>query len=126
MTVPIPSLPKGFPHMPRPSVKPTEQSRRIAKTMATCGMKQEDIATALNIRSAKTLRKHYRQELKLGAIEATTHVARTLYQMATSGKCPPATTFWLNKNGWGLRPEAQSRPAVLPDFIVVAAKQGQS
>jgi hypothetical protein len=112
--------------MPRPSLQPTEETRRIAKTMATCGMKQEDIATALNIRSPKTLRKHYRQELKLGSIEATTNVARTLYKMATSGKCPPATAFWLNKCGWGLRREAPSRPAVLPDFIVVAAKDNQS
>ena len=109
--------------MPRPSLKPTPETRRLVKTMAACGLKQEDICKALNIRSAKTLRTHYRRELDLGHIEAMTNVVRTLYQMATSGKCPSATRFWLERSGWGARRDAETRPTVLPDFIVAPARE---
>src|SRR4051794_19591797 len=60
----------------------TGDQRRLVRGMAAVGVPQEDIATLLEI-DAKTLRKHFRRELDCGAIEATTKVAQSLYQMAT-------------------------------------------
>jgi hypothetical protein len=54
--------------MPRPSFKATDEQKRIVKTMAGLGTPHEDIAVVIGI-TAKTLRKHFRQELTLGAIE---------------------------------------------------------
>ena len=105
--------------MPRPKLNPTEEQRRKVKILAACGTPHEKIAEAIGIRSPKTLRKHYRDELDLGALEANAKVASTLYQMATSGECPAATMFWLKcRAGWTDRPSADRSYAPPPPFIV--------
>src|SRR5689334_16982280 len=79
--------------MPRPSFKATDEQKRIVKTMAGLGTPHEDIAVVIGI-TAKTLRKHFRQELTLGAIEANARVGQTLFTMATSGRDIAATIYW--------------------------------
>jgi hypothetical protein len=113
--------------MPRPKLQPTEQQRRLVKSLVAMGNRQEDIARVLGIRSPKTLRKHYRQELDRGALEANHNVAQTLYKMATSGQRPAATMFWLKtRAGWRERPGATPDPRLTaaPPFIV-ALDRGQ-
>ncbi len=86
--------------MARPTFQVTEQQSEQVKTMASLGLRQDDIAKVLNI-AAKTLRKHFRKELDTGAIEANTEVAKTCYRMATSGTNTTATIFWLKaRAGW--------------------------
>jgi hypothetical protein len=101
--------------MPRPQLKPTEEQRRVAKSMSAVGMSHEDIARKLGIRSPKTLRKHFREELDIGMIEANFNVAKTLYEMATAGDNPSATIFWA-KTRMQFHPtpaaEARSAPPV--------------
>jgi hypothetical protein len=80
--------------MPRPQLKPTDEQRRLVKSMAAMGIPHEDIALKIGVRSPKTIRKHFREELDLGATEANYNVTQTLYKMATSGECPAATIFW--------------------------------
>ena len=70
---------------------------------------QEDIATEPGLRSSKTLRKHFGEEINRGAIQANTRVSQTLYKMATSGKYPAATIFWA-KPQHGYRKASTSRP----------------
>jgi len=65
--------------MPRPKLNPTEEQRRKVKILSACGTPHEKIAEAMGIRSPKTLRKHFREELDLGALEANAKVASTLY-----------------------------------------------
>ena len=55
--------------MPR-SFVPTEEQRQKVKAMAGFGLKQEQIAVLLGLSSVATLRKHFRQELTRGPIEA--------------------------------------------------------
>jgi hypothetical protein len=57
-------------------------------------MQQEQICQVMNIRSEKTLRKHFRTELQEGSLHATVTVARTAFKMATSGDYPAMTFFW--------------------------------
>ena len=53
--------------MGRPTHKVTNDYRRQVEAMAGYGMPEASIATAIGI-DAKTLRKHYRQELGCGLI----------------------------------------------------------
>ena len=68
--------------------------------MLAYGIKQEDIATVLGI-DAKTFRKHYATEIATAHVRANSRVAETAYQMATSGRHPAVTMFWLKTRlGW--------------------------
>jgi len=103
--------------MPRPKLKPTEESRQLAKHLAAVGIPQEQIALKLGIRSPKTLRKHYRPELDLGAIEANANVGGALYKNAMAGNVE-AQKFWmLHKAGWG-RHIHHAAPTAPPPFVV--------
>ena len=100
--------------MPR-SFVPTEEQRQKVKAMAGFGLKQEQIAILLELSSVATLRKHFRQELTRGPIEAKVNVRKTLFKMATSGRNPGATMYWLKtRAGWsekGKTPEpVEPRP----------------
>lgn len=84
----------------RKRFEPSEQQRRMVESLAGCGIRQDAIARMMQI-DAKTLRKHFREELDCGADKANAQVANTAYKMATSGKVPAATIFWLKtRNGW--------------------------
>jgi hypothetical protein len=110
--------------MARPRFIPTVEQRRTVRTMAGLGMRQEDIAACLDIRSAKTLRRHFRAELNRGAPEANARVAQTLYQMAISGKCPQATIYWMKTRvGWRDREPVEPTPIERTPFLVVMDKE---
>lgn len=90
--------------------KPTDEQRRTAKAMSGFGIPQEDIATYLGI-DAKTLRKHFREELDRGMTEANTKVAQTLFTMATVDKNVAAAIFWMKaRAGWREKHEVTVRP----------------
>ena len=111
--------------MPRPRLQPTEEQRRLAKSLAAMGNKQEEIASILGIRSAKTLRKHYRQELDRGALEANSQIAQALFKKAKDGDTT-AQIFWLKcRAGW--RERSVSEPGTAPEApFLVALDRGQS
>ena len=104
--------------MPRPRINPTQQQREMVRSLTAFGVRQEDIARKLGIRSSKTLRKHFREELDTGAADANASVAQTAYKMATSGRCPIITIFWLkSRAGWKEQPDFQ-RAGAQPPFVV--------
>lgn len=85
--------------MPTPAYKPTDENRRLVRTLAAVGTRHEDIAKKLSI-SADTLTRHYRQELDDGRIDANAAIAQSLYQQAKSGNTT-AMIFWLKtRAGW--------------------------
>jgi hypothetical protein len=82
--------------MGRPSHKPDPALRRQVEAMAGYGVAEADIARVIEI-DAKTLRKHYRNELDLGHVKANAKVAENLFRKAT-GDGPQSVTaaiFWL-------------------------------
>jgi len=81
--------------MPRPSFKPTQEQRKLVKSLAAIGLRQDQICELLHLRSPKTLRKHFPRELSNGLAEATATVARAAYDMAVSGRYPAMLLFWL-------------------------------
>jgi hypothetical protein len=84
----------------RPEFEPTDEQRKVVRAMAGYGVPQADIGKVIGCH-AETLRKHFREELDKAEIEANSQVAQTAYQMATSGRVPAATFFWLKcRAGW--------------------------
>jgi hypothetical protein len=57
----------------------------MVKSMAAMGIPHDQIARKIGIRSPKTLRMYFRDELDQGSTEATCVVAQSLYRMATNG-----------------------------------------
>jgi hypothetical protein len=79
---------------------PTDEQRRLVKTMAGLGTPQDDIARVVDI-SAVTLRQHYRRELDTAMAEANVRVAQSLFNMAVNDKNTSAAIFWLKaRAGW--------------------------
>jgi IS30 family transposase len=105
--------------MARPQFRATEKQREEVKSMAACGMRQDEIATLLNI-APNTLRKHFRSELDRGALEANAAVMKSLYQLATSGKNASAAIFWAKTRcGMGEKPKSEeSASQDIPALIV--------
>ncbi|MGK7867668.1 hypothetical protein [Falsiroseomonas sp. E2-1-a20] len=79
---------------------PTDEQRRTVRAMSGLGIPQDDLATFLDI-DKKKLRKHFRQELDRGSVEAATKVAQSLFRMATDGGSVAAAIFWMKaRAGW--------------------------
>src|SRR5580704_12550653 len=110
--------------MSRPTFKPTDEQRRTVKTLSAYQVNEEGIARVLRI-TPKTLRKHFREELDRGPIEAVARVGQTDYELAKSGKHPISTINFLNKRPrWHVQ-NTEAAPAATPDFIVVFLKPPQ-
>src|SRR3954454_21920746 len=89
------------------AVEPSDEDRRLVRAMAGFGVPQTDIATHLRI-DPKTLRKHFRDELDRGTVEANVKVAQSLFQMATQGKNVAAAIFWMKgRGGWREKHEVE-------------------
>jgi hypothetical protein len=75
---------------------PTEDQRHAVRALSGYGVPQDSIAI-----HAKTLRKHFRNELDRGSVEATAKVAQTLFHLATVEKNVACVIFWMKaRAGW--------------------------
>ena len=79
---------------------PTDEQRRTVRALSGYGVPQNSIAIHIGI-DAKTLRKHFRQDLDRGSVEATAKVAQSLFHLATVDKNVAAAIFWMKaRAGW--------------------------
>ena len=98
--------------------EPTEEQRRLVRALAGFGIVHDDIAKQVGC-EPKTLRKHFREELDRGSVEATAKVAQSLFQMATTGKNVAAAIFWMKaRAGW--REKSQVEHEVRQRHVVSA------
>ncbi len=81
------------------SHKPDKTTRDTVTLHATVGTPQEDIARVLGI-DAKTLRKHYREELDLSLIEANATIGGTLFNKAKAGDTTSMIWWTKTRMGW--------------------------
>jgi hypothetical protein len=80
--------------------EPTEDQRRTVRALSGYGVPQDGIAIHIGV-DPKTLRKHFREELDRGSVEATAKVAQTLFHLATVEKNVPSVIFWMKaRAGW--------------------------
>ena len=85
--------------MSRRAHQPDPAQRRQVETLAAYGIPETDISRVVAI-DAKTLRKHYRDELDLGQTKANAQVAGFLFNSARNGNVT-AQIFWLkNRAQW--------------------------
>jgi hypothetical protein len=109
--------------MARPKFVPTDEQRRTVKALSAFGIKQEAITRVLHLRSPKTLRKHFKEELVLGDIEGVAKVAQTHHQMASSGKHPTVTMdFMKTRQRWLEAQASENKPTAVRDFVVILDK----
>jgi hypothetical protein len=79
--------------------KPTDESRKLVRTLSSVGITYEDIASKLNI-NADTLTKHYKEDLLNGRVDANALIGQSLYNSARDGNTS-AQMFWLKtRAGW--------------------------
>jgi hypothetical protein len=80
--------------------EPTDEQRRTVKALSGYGVPQDGIAIHIGV-DPKTLRKHFRDELDRGSVEATAKVAQTLFHLATVEKNVASVIFWMKaRAGW--------------------------
>jgi hypothetical protein len=78
---------------------PTDAQRQLVKLHATIGTTHEVIADIIGI-DAKTLRKHYREELDLASAQANATIGGALFNKAKAGDTT-AMIFWMKtRAGW--------------------------
>jgi hypothetical protein len=105
--------------MARPRFEITEENRRAVRGLAGYGLRHDQIARVIGLRSPRTLRKYFSSELASGAAEANAQVAQTLYKMATSGQHAAATMFWLKTRArWSEKTSEDQRPVIAPALII--------
>jgi hypothetical protein len=98
----------------------------MVKTMAGFGTPQADIALVMDM-APQTLRKHFRQELKWGAIEADMQVKNAMFKMASSGKYPAASMFWLKTRcQWREQHNAAKPGTMLPPQFHIKIEGSES
>jgi hypothetical protein len=108
--------------MPRPKFCPTEEQRLRVRSLAAFGVPQTNIAVSIGLRSPKTLRRHFRDELERAAHEANARVAQSLYQQASNGNIT-AAIFWLkSRAGWRETAPEAPRSTEIPPFLVAVEK----
>jgi hypothetical protein len=85
--------------MPRAAHSPTGEQRQLVQLHTTIGTPQVVVADILGI-DAKTLRKHYRQELTQSKAKANATIGGALFNKAKDGDTA-AMIFWMKTQaGW--------------------------
>ncbi len=72
--------------MARPSLQPKQEQRKLVKRLSALGLPQGQICGWVGMRSPKTLRKHFGEELKQRATAEVVEM-RTAYETGPSGRC---------------------------------------
>ena len=103
--------------MGRRAHQPDPGLRRQVEAMAAYGIPEDDIARVVTI-DPKTLRKHYRDELDMGATKANAQVAGFLFNSARNGNVT-AQIFWLKtRASWKEAPSEHRHVAAVGTFDV--------
>ena len=87
----------------RKPYEPTDKDRMQVEAACGYGLTHERIAALIGI-DPKTLRKHFRTELDVGAAKADAAVARSLFENATKFNNVTAQIWWTkSRMGWADR-----------------------
>lgn len=118
----------------KPPHEPTDRTRAEVSALYSFGIPQEDIGRYIGI-DAKTLRKHYRDELDNSVTKANAAVGRFLYQNATGSTlkdganhsdCVRAAMFWAKtRMGWRETQDLNHRSedgSMSPTQIIIKAE----
>jgi hypothetical protein len=94
--------------------EPTDKARTLVRKLSMLGVAQDKIALKLGI-DTKTLRKHFREDLDEGDVEAFASVAGALWHNAVKNNNVVAQIFWMKaRHGWIDRREVNHNHNVGP------------
>lgn len=80
--------------------EPTEKDRKQIRALIGMGLTARQVAVIIGV-SHETLYKYCKEDIDAGRPNALAQVAATAFRLATSGKCPAMTMFWLKTQaGW--------------------------
>jgi len=90
--------------MGRPPFQPTDEQRRMVRSMAAFGNTQDQIAKVLGVCS-RTVRKHFRIELDRAAVQANNQVAQSLFKKTNidQAACQRSSGWHLSERKHGPR-----------------------
>jgi hypothetical protein len=109
----------------RPPFTPTDDQRELVRVMTASGFPQPEIATKIGI-DPKTLRKHFRAEIKTGKQTANAMVAQSLFNKAigTGHQSVAAAIFWLKTQArWREAHLNEGEPLPQPKLKLVISKE---
>ena len=87
--------------MIRNTIGSANNKRELAKNLAAHGFSNEEVGVSVGVKSAQILKQRFGPAMEVGVIEANFKVAKTVFEMATSGKSASAAIFWLrSRAGW--------------------------
>lgn len=79
---------------------PSAEDRKKVESMSALGIRQADIAFFMGI-NERTLRRHYKDDIRRGVIAASLKVNETLFNLATREKNVASLIFWCKtREGW--------------------------
>jgi hypothetical protein len=109
---------------------PNKRDRGQVEVLSGMGASEEFIAAHLNL-SVEDLHTHYRTQLIHGQEEANLQVAKTFFDMATSGEHPQMTLAWIKMRAkWSEAPssiaeEDDNSEALARDKLLKLINRGQ-
>jgi hypothetical protein len=104
--------------------KPTDETRKLARSLSGIGVPQDDVCVILGI-SKPTLHKHYREDLDRGLAEANAKVAESLFKQAIGGNTT-AAIFWAKARlGWRETLQVEGKLEI-PSELVIRLVDGRS
>ena len=105
--------------MARPRHQPDDAQRRQVETLAGYGIPEAEIAGLIGI-DAKTLRKHYRNELDHGHTKANARVAENLFRKATGDgrESVIAAIFWMKTRAQWKETQVTEMAGVQPKITI--------
>jgi hypothetical protein len=102
-----------------------------AEEAAGLGLSPKYIARLMGITSeqfqwALNKKKEFKEALDRGTAAANREVQRTLFGLATSGRCPSATIFWTKcRLNWVEAKETNDTTIVTPNIVVTLPSNGK-
>src|SRR4051812_18045432 len=79
-------------------MEPTPKERQLVQQLSAQGFKHEHICFMIGIRSAKTLRRYFREELKVSRLRSALFIYKAEFDMAVSKKHPEMTINFLRRH----------------------------
>jgi DNA-binding NarL/FixJ family response regulator len=102
--------------------KPSSRDRKLVKALTACGTAQEEIAQYLGI-TPSILRKHFRNEMSLGEMQANAKVLGSIFKAATQDNNMTAAIFWAKTQGGTKKRSTRSAGSDLPPALVLKVQE---
>ena len=103
--------------------KASSRDKRLVKALIACGNSHEEIAKYMSLTPAM-LRKHFREEMELGGMQANSKVLGSIFKAATQDNNMTAAIFWA-KTQAGTKQKRSTRGAGgdLPPALVLKVQE---